>query len=109
LGVMSELAFAGPFSDQFQDANISLELRQDTVLPSIYTWCVLPGLYAHVWKGLLDQKPWAPCAKCEKYFIVTRPGRNHCSFACKNAAKQHRYRQRQQESLRSPQERKGTQ
>jgi hypothetical protein len=94
-GAMSRLALSGPFSDKLDDAAIRLEFREGAVLPSIFTQYALPGLYAHVWRSFLNHRPWAPCAKCGKLFVVTRPGKTHCSAGCKNAGKQQRYRDRQ--------------
>jgi hypothetical protein len=94
-GLLSQIAMRGPFSDKFNGAAIRLDLRDETVLPSIFTLFSLPGLYSHAWKAVLEAKPFGACANCGKFFIVTRPSKTHCSFACKNAAKQVRYRRRQ--------------
>jgi hypothetical protein len=96
LGVFSKAALRGPFSDQLAKAAVRLDFREGVILPSIFTLYALPGLYAQVWKRFLDRKPLALCARCGTPFAFTRPGKIHCSAGCKNAAKQRRYRDRQE-------------
>jgi hypothetical protein len=106
-GLWSKMALWGLFSDKLDNPAVRLDFREGAVLPSIYTLYALPGLYAHVWKHFLDQKPWKPCAKCGRLFVVTRPGKIHCSVGCKNAAKQQRYRERHTEPEQSKRRRGG--